>query len=181
MRIAFWIIYPAFLLTQVFIAYRFIRVGNKIYLKSVLTANILFGLYVAADEIFGIGVPYLLRLFVIAAIFAHTFIGYFKERYTRSMVFDRYLHAGGTFAFALFLFSLLSLLMDASIAPRFFAAVMVAFTGMTAGAVFEVIEFIIDQKVGIQTQRNLKDTMTDLICDVIGAALAGVAAFFFML
>lgn len=181
MRIAFWIIYIAFLLTQAFIVYHFIRVGNKIYLKSVLITNILFGLYVAADEIFGIGVPYLLRILVVVTLFVHNFIGYYLKRYTRSMMFDRYLHAGGSFAFALFLYSFLSLLTGGSAAPRLFAAVMVAFTGIAAGAVFEIDEFFIDQRAGIEAQRSLKDTMTDLICDVIGSALAAVAAFFFML
>ncbi len=181
MRTAFWIIYAGFLLTQIYISYRFIRVGNKVYLKSVLTTNVVFALYVTAEVVFAIGVPYLLRLFVIATIFVHTFIGYFKERYTRSMIFDRYLHAGGTFAFALFLYSLLSRLMSVSISPKFFAAVIVTFTGLVAGTLFEIMEFTIDQRTGLQTQRSLKDTMTDLVCDTIGTILAGVAAFFFML
>ena len=181
MRSAFWIIYAVFLLTQVYLAYRYISTGNRMYFKSLLVTNLVFGLYVAADEIFGIGVPYLLRLLVIAALFIHTFFGYFKDRYTRSKVFDRYLHAGGSFAYALFLYSLLSRLLNASVSSKLFGAIMVAFTGIAAGAMFEIIEFAIDRKMPVKTQRGLKDTDVDLLCDVIGSVLAGIVAYFFML
>ena len=181
MGIVFWIVYAVFLLVEAFIAYRYISTGNKLYLKSVLVTNILFALYVAADEIFGIGVPYLVRILAITAIFIHTFFGYFKDRYTRSKVFDRYMHAYGSFAYALFLYSLITQLLLVEVSPKLFGAIMVAFTGITAGAVFEIIEYLIDSKMPVKTQRGLKDTDVDLICDVIGSAAAGVAAYFWML
>jgi uncharacterized membrane protein YjdF len=181
LRVAFWIIYAAYLLSQVFIAFRYLGTGNKLYLKSLLVSNILFALYVAADEIFGIGVPYPLRMLVVASLFVHIFFGYFKDRYTRSKVFDRYLHAGGTLVYALFLYALLSRLMSASVVPKLFAAVLVAFTGIAAGAIFELVEFVIDLRMPVKTQRDLKDTDVDLLCNAIGAVLAGVAAYFFML
>jgi hypothetical protein len=149
--------------------------------KSVLTVNILFALYVVADEIIGIGVPYLVRCLVIIAMFFHIFFGFFKDRYTRSKVFDRYLHTYGSFAYALFFYALLSRVMDASVTPKFFAAVMVVFTGITAGGVFETIEYFVDKKMPVKTQRGLKDTDVDLIGDVIGSVVAGAAAYFFML
>ena len=62
MVVFFWVVYAGFLLTEIFIAYRYISTGNKLYLKSVLVTNILFALYVTADEVFGIGVPYLVRI-----------------------------------------------------------------------------------------------------------------------
>jgi hypothetical protein len=181
MSIVFWIVYVLFVLTQVFIAYRYISTGNKLYVKSVVTTNILFGLYVAADEIFGIGVPYLVRCLVIIALFMHTFFGYFKDLYTRSQTFDRYVHTFGSFAYALFFYSLLSLVFGASVTPKLFAAVMLVFTGIAAGGVFEIIEYFVDKRMPVKTQRGLKDTDVDLICDVIGSVAAGVAAYFFML
>lgn len=177
MAIVFWIVYALYLLAEAFIAYRFISTGNKLYLKSVLVSNVLFALYVAADEFFAIGVPHLLRLFVIAAMFIHTFIGYYKDRYTRSHKFDRYLHAYGCFAYALFLYSLLTRLIAAQVKPMLFEAIMVAFTGIAIGAIFELIEFLIDQKMPVKTQRGLIDTDVDLICDVIGSVLAGAASY----
>ncbi|NCB33893.1 MAG: hypothetical protein EOM64_08455, partial [Erysipelotrichia bacterium] len=99
MRIVFWIVYALFIIAQVFVAYRYIRTGNKMYIKSLLVTNILFALYVAADEVFGIGVPYLIRCLTVIALFIHTFFGYFKDLYTRSQTFDRYLHVYGSFAY----------------------------------------------------------------------------------
>jgi hypothetical protein len=181
MRIVFWIVYALFIIAQVFVAYRYIRTGNKMYIKSLLVTNILFALYVAADEVFGIGVPYLIRCLTIVALFIHTFFGYFKDLYTRSQTFDRYLHVYGSFAYALFFYSLISLVFQASVSPKVFAAIMVAFTGMAAGGIFETIEFFIDKKMPVKTQRGLKDTDVDLICDAIGSAAAGIAAWLFLL
>ena len=181
LRAAFWIIYTATLLSQAYIAFRYHSTGNRMYFHALLVTNILFALYVAADEIFGIGVPYLLRLLVVAVMFVDTYFGYFKDRYTRSKVFDRYLHTGGSLAFALFLYSLLSRLTNASVTPKLFAAVLVAFTGIAVGAIFELIEFAIDRKMPVKMQHGLKDTDVDLLCDVIGSVLAGAAAYLFML
>ncbi len=176
----FWIFYAAFLLSQVIIAIRYLTTGNKMYFQSLLATNILFGLYVAADAVFTIGVPYLIRCLVIIALFIHTFFGYFKDLYTRSQTFDRYLHAFGSFAFALFFYTLFVQLMGASVTPPLFAAVMVMFTGIAVGAIFEIIEFAIDTKMPVKTQRDLKDTDMDLIFDVFGSVAAGAVAYFFL-
>ncbi len=176
----FWILYTAFLLSQVFIAIRYLTTGNKMYFQSLLVTNILFGLYVAADAVFTIGVPFFIRCLVIVALFIHTFFGYFKDFYTRSQTFDRYLHAFGSFAFALFFYSLFLKLMAAAVTPPLFAAVMVTFTGIAVGAIFEIIEFAIDTKMPVKTQRDLKDTDMDLVFDVIGSVAAGAAAYFFL-
>jgi uncharacterized membrane protein YjdF len=181
MPIVFWIVYAVFLSAEAFIVCRYIRTGNKMYVKSVLTVNILFALYTVADEVFGIGVPYLVRILVIIGMFLHTFFGYFKDLYTRSRTFDRYVHAYGSFAYALFFYALLSRIFAASVSPKLFAALMVMFVGIAAGGVFEIIEYFVDKRMPVKTQRGLKDTDVDLICDVIGSAAAGIAAYFFML
>ena len=181
MTIVFWIAYAIYLLIQVFIAYRYVSTDNKLYFKSLLVSNIVFAVYVLADEAFGIGVPYLIRCLVIVAMFLHTYFGYFKDLYTRSQIFDRYLHVYGCFAYALFFYSLFTRIFKASVSPAPFAALMVAFTGMAAGGVFEIIEYFIDKGMAVKTQRSLKDTDVDLICDAIGSAAAGIAAWIFML
>jgi len=181
MPTVFWILYAVMLLTQVFIAYRFISTGNRMYLKSVLVGNILFALYVLADEVFGISVPHLIRCLVVVAIFIHTFFGYFKDFYTHSQFFDRWVHAYGSFAYALFFYFLLTHLTGAAVTPKLFAAVVVASTGITVGALFEIIEYFADKRMPVKMQRGLKDTDVDLICDVIGSAAAGVSAYFFVL
>lgn len=176
----FWILYAAFLLSQVFIAVRYITTGNKLYFKTLLVTNVLLGLYVAAEAVFTIGVPYLIRCLVIIALFIHTFFGYFKDRYTRSQTFDRYLHAFGSFAYALFFYTLFVQLFSAAVSPKAFAAVMVTLTGITAGAIFEIVEFSIDKKMPVKTQHGLIDTDMDLLFDVVGSFAAGVAAYFLL-
>lgn len=177
----FWILYAVFFLTQSYIAHRFISTGNKMYTKSLLVTNLLLGIYVLAEVIFGIGVPYLIRCLVILAVFIHVFFGYFKDWYMRSITFDRYLHAFGSFAYALFFYNLLLRLTNASVNPKLFGAVMVVLTGIALGAVFEISEYFIDRKMPVKTQRDLKDTDLDLIFDVLGSVVAGVAAYLFLL
>ncbi len=181
MSTLFWIAYAAFVLSQGFIAYRYISTGNKLYLKSVLSTNIIFALYLVADAVFGIGVPYLVRLLAVIALFAHTFLGYYKDRYTRSQIFDRYLHVYGSFAYALLVYGIINGLLKPSVSPRLYAVLFIVALGIAVGAVFETIEYFIDKRMPVKTQRDLKDTDVDLICDVIGSVLAGIAAYFFWL
>ena len=147
----FWIV-CIYLLVQVY-AYRYTH-RQRLCFKSLVSTS--FALYVLADEVFGIGVPYLIRCLVIVAMFLHTFFGYFKDLYTRSQIFDRYLHVYGCFVYALFLYSLFTHIFGASVSPAPFAALMVAFTGMAAGGVFEIIEYFIDKGMPVKTQRALK-------------------------
>ena len=181
MLTVFWIVYAVFVISQGFIAYRYISTGNKLYLKSVLMTNISFALYLVADAVFGINVPYLVRLLAVIALFVHTFFGYFKDRYTRSQIFDRYLHVYGTFAYALLLYGIIDGLLKPSVSPRLYAALFIVALGIAVGAVFETVEYFVDKTMPVKTQRGLKDTDVDLICDVIGAALAGIAAYLFWL
>lgn len=180
MSIAFWLVFSVYILIQGFIAYHFIRSDNKYYLKAILSSNVIFILYVIAELIFDIGVPYLIRILAIAALFIHTVFGYFKDRYTRSKVFDRYMHAFGTFAYSLFIYELLFCLLQPSISPRIYETLFVFVLGIALGTLFEICEFIIDQNTPVKTQRDLKDTDVDLICDVIGSLVAAIVVYLFM-
>ena len=179
----FWIIYAVFLLTQGFIAYHFIRTNNILYLKSILVSNALFALYVIAEAVFQINVPYLLRILVIAILFIHSYYGYFKNRFTWSKVFDRYLHVFGTTVFTLFLYNILILLVKPSIYPKVFEAVFVFTFGITVGTLFEIFEFSGDQTMHepVKMQKGLKDTNVDLICDLFGSLIAAIIAYLFIL
>lgn len=178
----FWIIYAIFLLTQGFIAYRFIRMNNMLYLKSVLVSNALFALYVIAEAIFQINVPHLLRILVICILFVQNYFGYFKDRFTYSKVFDRHLHIWGTIGFTLFLYSILILLVEPFIYPKVLEAVFVFTLGISIGTLFEIFEFSGDQSMHepVKMQKGLKDTNVDLICDVFGSLIAAIAAYLFI-
>ena len=87
----------------------------------------------------------------------------------------------GTFAYALLLYGIIDGLLKPSVSPRLYAALFIVALGIAVGAVFETVEYFVDKTMPVKTQRGLKDTDVDLICDVIGAALAGIAAYLFWL
>ncbi|MEA4969981.1 MAG: hypothetical protein VB051_05535 [Candidatus Pelethousia sp.] len=179
----FWIIYIIFLVSQGFIAYRFIHMGNMLYLKAILASNTLFALYVIAEAIFKINVPPLLRILVIGVLFVQNYFGYFKDRFIHSKVFDRYLHIFGTTVFTLFLYNILILLVHPYMYPKIIEAVFVFTFGIAVGALFEVFEFSGDQLMheSVKMQKGLKDTNVDLICNSLGSLIAAIIAYSFIL
>ena len=176
----FIIFFIAFCLAEIWIVIRFIILKNHLYLQAVLTAFILLFLYILSELIFDIGVPKLILLSVMASVFIQTFFGYYLDLFMRSKVFDRYLHAFGTFSFALFFYSLLNIMLSPSISPRIFISIFVFTLGMTVGAAFEIIEFVMDKIKHTKMQKNLKDTDFDMIFDSIGSLLAAAVAYIFM-
>lgn len=128
---------------------------------------------------------FVILLLLIAIIGDHT-LGYSFDLYNRSTHYDRYLHAFGTFSFALFFYLLLSQLFNhfalPIAAPKLYTAIFVSTIGISLGCIFEIVEFISDSKSKGQKhpkhQRGLRDTNFDLISDVIGAVLAGVCSLF---
>jgi uncharacterized membrane protein YjdF len=69
---------------------------------------------------------------------------------------------------------------------KIFRALFIVFLGISIGAIFEIIEFIIDTHKKEESQRakmqkGLKDTDFDLICDIIGSALGSIFAYFMYL
>ncbi len=176
----FIIIFIAFSLAELWIVIRFILQKNRLYLQAVLTMFTAIFLYILSDLIFGIGVPRLVLLTVMVSIFAQAYFGYYKDLFMRSRVFDRYLHAFGTFSFALFFYSLLDIIMNPSITPKLFISVFVFTLGMTVGVVFEIIEFVLDKIKHTRMQKDLKDTDFDMVFDIIGSVCAAAVAYFFL-
>lgn len=177
----FIVIFIAYTFAEAFIVYSFAKQKNKLYLQSTLTISLLFFVYVLGDLIFGFGVSRLILVLVMTSIFIQTFFGYYKNLFMRSIVFDRYLHAFGSFSFALFFYSLLDKILRPTVTPKLYAAIFVFALGIAIGALFEIIEFTFDNAKHTKMQKNLKDTDLDLIFNVIGSALAAVASYFFIM
>ena len=153
--------------------------GQKQSVKAAISSYILFALIFFAIWIFAFSVPPYITLLAMLAVFIHCFCGYYLNLYNRSQVFDRYLHAYGSFAFALLVYCLIKNLFEAG-GSRAFQSLFVFTVGMTLGAIFELVEAAIDAKSGAGAQRGLKDTNTDMIGNLIGSLVAGIFAYFFL-
>ncbi len=182
MRLTIFIVFfIAYALIEAFIIYSFAIQKNKLLLQATLTSSLLFFLYVLADIFFGIDVSKLILVLVMISIFIQTFFGYYKNLFMRSMVFDRYLHAYGSFSYALFFYSLIDKILKPVITPKLYAVIFVFVLGIAIGAVFEIIEFLFDKTKHTKMQKNLKDTDLDMIFNVIGSALAAFVSYFFII
>lgn len=138
-----------------------------IYLQRLFSVQIPSGFLVA------------IALFLIATLFLGE-VGDFYERY---WWWDIVLHIGSAIGFGLIGVVLMLMLVQgdklsaAPITVSFFAfcfAVMI-------GAVWEILEFTLDQTLGLNTQKSgLDDTMWDLIVDCLGAATGATVGFVYL-
>ena len=153
--------------------------GQKQHVKAAISSYILFTLIFLVIWIFAFSVPPYITLLAMLAVFISCFCGYYLNLYNRSMVFDRYLHAYGSFSFALFVYCLIKNVFETG-GSKAFQSLFVFTVGMTVGGAFELVEAAIDAKSGAGAQRGLKDTNTDMIGNLIGSLLAGVFAYFLL-
>ncbi len=137
-----------------------------------------FSLLFLGILLFRLQVPYWTLLLTMATAFTSGFFGVYRRMYYRSILFDRYLHAYGTFSFALLWFYLLDhfLLMGGS---RLFLAVFAFLLGNTLGAIFELLEFGHDRKPAntVKAQHGLKDTDMDLLFNLFGSLAAALVIY----
>ena len=105
-----------------------------------------------------------------------TIIGNYLKVYNTSKCYDRFLHALGAFSFSLFNYSILSKTTMLTIHPKFYVFIFVTSIGISQGCIYEIYEFILDSATNSYNQHGLKDTNFDLISDVIGSIIAGIAS-----
>lgn len=117
-------------------------------------------------------------------IFATVGLGEMEEFYDRYHWWDMVMHFGSAIVLGIVGFLILYLFY-ASKKVNFpkILVVLFGFTfAVTIGTVWEIYEFINDQLFGTNMQVNsLNDTMWDLVVDTIGAFLAAVAGYLYML
>jgi hypothetical protein len=115
-----------------------------------------------------------IALFVLGSIY----LGELRDFYTRFWWWDLVLHATSAMGFGVlgFLFIFMLFQGDRYAAPAWAIGLLTFSTAMTVGALWEIFEFAMDQLFGFNMQKSgLLDTMGDLIVDMLGAALAGLA------
>ncbi|MEM6606020.1 MAG: hypothetical protein AAF671_09675 [Pseudomonadota bacterium] len=105
---------------------------------------------------------------------AHVGLGMFLGLYEHSALYDKFMHVLGSAAIATLAHSALLAYGERNglRMPASFIASITLSTTMSAGALWEIFEFSIDQTGLFYAQRGLTDTMIDLVADVFGAALA---------
>jgi hypothetical protein len=122
------------------------------------------------------------ELMAILFVFASLFLGEFHSYYVRFWWWDIALHSVSGLLLGILGFLLVYMLnenrrIDIHMRPAFVALFAFAFA-VTAGALWEILEFVIDRLFGAQMQKpmlgdpsGLTDTMWDLIVDTLGAAV----------
>lgn len=182
MNILVWIAFGLLTAAEVFIVYRFMHTKETALIKAVVPSYLLFALVFVLAAIFALRILWPIWLLAMAALFCHTYVGYYLRLYEKSRVFDRYNHAYASFAYALLGYSVLASIFGV-VQPKILAAVLVFTLGVTLGVFVEIFEFMSDLRVktGIKMQKGLRDTDFDLIFDVMGSFIAAVFAYFVLI
>lgn len=175
------IVYLAVIALLVYGAVKLYSSNKPEYGKAVLASLIFYTVVLVAIWVFNIEVPPYQILLSMLTVFISCFIGHYLQLYNKSKVFDRYLHAFGTFSFALFTFSILDDFLLAG-GSRLYQALFIVFLGNTLGVMFELFEMSHDIKPNVpRAQKGLIDTDMDQLFNLIGSILAGAVAYIWII
>lgn len=126
-------------------------------------------------------VPFL--SFTVIFIFATLFLGEALDFYNRYWWWDLLLHGSSAIGFGLVGFVFIFYLFegDKYAAPPWATAFLGWCFAVAIGTMWEIFEFAMDQIFGTNMQKSgLMDTMTDLIVDVVCAALGALSGFLYL-
>ncbi len=123
-------------------------------------------------------------LITILFVFTALFLGEVHAYYTRFWWWDIVLHTSSGFLLGIGGFLLMYILSEEkrvhlTMKPGFVAVFGFAFALMI-GAVWEIMEFSLDTVFSWQMQKNLVDTMWDLIVDALGALVISLLGYFYL-
>jgi hypothetical protein len=181
MGIVLWIIILLLLTSQLFLIIKFVKEKNRYYLGSVIWClSLLILLLLISAVLQWVKIPEYVLILIMATLFIHNYIGYYKNQYNESKMFDRLLHCLGSFSFALLFYYIIIDLTKAQ-TGKIFMMIFVFVLGIALGTLFELLEYFKDKKNSIKAQKGLNDTNVDLLCDVIGSAFAAAVYCFFII
>lgn len=129
---------------------------------------------VALGRRFQVQIPAEFELLAVVFIYAALFLGEVRGYYVRFWWWDIVLHTASGFLLGLLGFLLVYVLnekpnIDLHMKPSFVALFAFMFS-VGVGALWEILEFAMDQTFGLNMQKSgLVDTMWDLIVDAVGA------------
>jgi len=141
-----------FLFTAIFLIYTYFKVKLNIYIKLYIT-NL-----------------------VILTILGNNLGGEYFGFYYKSQTYDKLLHIVGSYAFSLFIYTLICHFFPTVNLNRWREFIFIVLIGATVGMVFELMEFAADVifRPDIPNQSDLLDTDLDMINDLVGAAIAAL-------
>lgn len=179
-----WIVlvYAVVLAFGIFGAVRLIQANKPAYAKAVLVTYVFYTTVFALVWILKIVVPPYLLLLTMLTVWGSCFLGHYRQLYNTSKVFDRYLHAFGTFSFALFTYCVLDDFLQTG-GSQIYQALFVTLLGNTLGVIFELTEMLHDLKKQNEPrcQKGLLDTDMDQLFNLGGSILAGLFAYLWIL
>ena len=172
------IINITYLVLQVLLVPAFIV--KKQYFSVVVTAFIftLFLLFLLYEHKKGIAITDFIRISVLVTVLSNSFLGDYLDLYNTSVYFDKALHVFGTFSFSVFIFSIAEKKGYLIGLGRIFIFIYILLLGSFLGTMFEIGEFICDLIFKTVHQSDLIDTNLDMICNTLGAAIAGTFVVF---
>jgi hypothetical protein len=140
-------------------------------------------------------VPTFLYIFYLIFLYCAIFLGEFADAYNRVYFWDTILHCSSSLASGFVGFMFISILNGDEhivfrLSPKFVALFAFAFSVMVGG-LWETYEFLMDGIAGLNMQKfitpdgavlvghaALRDTMEDIIIDIIGAFIASIIGYF---
>ncbi len=120
-------------------------------------------------------VPPEFEALAIVFVFGSLFLGEVRAYYTEFPWWDTFLHTSSGFILGIFGFLLVYVMnqnkdVTVSMKPGFVAFFAFNFA-VSMGAIWEIFEYALDETIGSLMQKDLPDTMWDLIVDTAGAAV----------
>jgi hypothetical protein len=116
-------------------------------------------------------------------IFASVFLGEAFDFYEKVWWWDLALHLASAIGFGLigFLFIFMLFEGDRFAAPPAALSFIAFCLAVTAGAMWEIFEYLVDLVFGLQMQKTgLDDTMSDLMIDGIGALVGALSGYIYL-
>ncbi len=132
---------------------------------------------------FKIHLPIELELTTVVFVYAAIFLGMVRDYYVQVWWWDILAHAmlGIVMGFAGFLILFMLYHRNKVKASPFMIAIFSFCFAVAIGALWEIVEFFMDEAFGLNMQKSgLVDTMWDIIVDVGGALLASVIGYFYI-
>lgn len=166
----------SFLIIQLLTIIGLVRHIQYDYLRDAFAVTVLFIIFTILEIKYNLHVSNYIRGLIIITIISHNFLGEYMDFYTTSSLFDRIQHIFGTYAFTLYIYTLINQIINRSIFSKTREFIFIVSLGIALGVILEVIEFLTDTifKPLKLNQPSLMDTDLDLICDIVGAIIAAV-------
>jgi hypothetical protein len=127
--------------------------------------------------------PLQFELAIVLFVYASIILGEVDNYYERFWWWDVVLHSGSAFAFGFAGFLILyTMYIRGKLKASPFLISIFSFTfGLAIGAVWEIFEFVMDVLFGLNMQKSgLKDTMSDLMVDSLGAGIASSIGYVYL-